>query len=269
MTRKRAYYSVVQYVPDSGRAEAANVGVVLFVPSLNWIELRASETLERVRKFFAPGKAQLTRITIAIESLRHRIEHARKEFQSEADLAQFIAAKADAVRLTPPRVAMVDEPQNELNELFAELVGDSADARASIAPKPSLPPTVARTFGELQAQHRVWRPGKIILPETNKPFDVPYAFKNGRVNYIRPESLAATKRLDHRMESLGFTGRLIYKHPIDGEEGKLVVLSADPAADREAEARFARTMDDFDVLFVPNRESESFAREVEETAKPY
>ncbi|HPF37586.1 MAG TPA: DUF3037 domain-containing protein [Phycisphaerae bacterium] len=269
MTRKRAYYSVVQYVPDSGRAEAANVGVVLFVPSLNWIELRASETLDRVRKFFAPGKAQLARITIAIESLRHRIEHARDEFQSEADLAQFVAAKADAVRLTPPRVAMVDEPHNELNELYAELVGDSADTRPSVAPRLALPPTVARTFGELQAQRRVWRPGKIILPETNKPFDVPYAFKNGRVNYISPESLATTKRLDQRMESLGFKGRLIYKHPIDGEQGKLVILSVDPAADAKAESRFTRTMDDFNVRFVPNREAESFAREVEESAKPY
>jgi hypothetical protein len=124
MTPIRAFYSVVQYVPDSGRAEAANAGVVLFVPSTKWIDIRSSQTLERVRKFFAPGRQQLQRIELALEALKNRIALARDEFKDECDFEQFIAARADAVRLTAPRLVMVSDPLSELNSLFNELVSD-------------------------------------------------------------------------------------------------------------------------------------------------
>jgi hypothetical protein len=124
MTPIRAFYSVVQYVPDSGRAEGANVGVVLFVPSTKWINIRPSQTLERVRKFFAPGKQQLLRIELTLEALKNRITLARNEFKDERDFEQFIAARADALRLTAPRLVVVNDPINDLNSLFKELVGD-------------------------------------------------------------------------------------------------------------------------------------------------
>ena len=83
MNDTRSFYSVVQYVPDAGRAEAANIGVVLCVPALNRIELRASPTLERVRKFFSPGKPQLHRINEAVKSLESRFDLQKKELCKE------------------------------------------------------------------------------------------------------------------------------------------------------------------------------------------
>jgi hypothetical protein len=121
----RALYSVVQYVPDDGRAEAANVGVLLLVPQRRMMEVRVSESLERVRRFFRPARQELTRIELALESFKHRIELACDEIKSEAELAQFAAARADAIRLTPPRLVMVTEPYSDLDALYQELVGDS------------------------------------------------------------------------------------------------------------------------------------------------
>ena len=262
----RAFYSVVQYVPDGGRAEAANAGVVLFVPDRRLIEVRTSPTLERVRQFFRPGRQELRRIELALDAFKHRMELARTEFESENDLAQFAAARADAVRLTLPRVVMVREPLSDLEALYFELVGDQARPAEVVGTLQSLPPRVAEVFGRLEAQRRAWRPGRITLPTVNRPFEVSIAYANGRVNYVRPESLAPRRKLDDRMAKLGFNGQLIYRHAIDDREGQLVVLSVDPEADAAAEERFQRTLQEFSVRFVPNAESGAFAEEVAQTA---
>lgn len=264
----RALYSVLQFIPDGGRAEAANAGALLFVPSIRWLELRTSPTLERVRQFFSPDRAQRRRIEIALESFRHRIELARSEFVTEADLEQFAAASANTLRLTAPRVVIVEEPASALDELYMELVGD-LDRSASTAADTrgqSLPPAVAEVFGRLEAQQKVWRPGSIVLPTINRKFDVPIAYENGRVNYVRPESLAPRQKLDDKLAKLGFNGQLIYQHAINERQGQLVVLSTDPQAAPGAEDRFAQTLQEFHVRFVPYGQAEAFAAEVERAA---
>lgn len=126
MAQTRALYSVVQYVPDGSRAEAANVGVVLFVPSPRWLEVRVSPSLERVRRFFRPDDEELRRIELALDAFKHRMELARDEFESESDLERFVAARADSLRLTSPRVVMVEEPLSDLEALYSELVAEKA-----------------------------------------------------------------------------------------------------------------------------------------------
>lgn len=262
----RGFYSVLQYVPDAGRAEAANTGVLLFVPERRMVEVRASNSLERVRQFFRPGKMQLRRIELALESFKHRIELARGEWESEDDLAHFVAASANAIRLTPPRLVVVQEPLDELDELYWELVGDRERAEfEALSRLQALPDPVAEVFGRLEAQRRIWRPGRIRLPMTNKEFEVPIAFQNGRVNYVRPESLA-TGKVDERLAKLGFNGQLIYKHPVDEKPSMLVVLSSAPGADAQTEERFAKTLEDFNTRFVPYAKSQEFADEVAATA---
>lgn len=266
MSPMRALYSVVQYVPDDGRGEAANVGVLLYVPSNRWIDVKVSASLERVRQFFRPGRQELRRIELALDAFSDRMQLARGEFSDESDLIQFCASRADAVRPSAPRLVMVEEPYRELENLFDELVGDRdllfSDARRS----PSLPTKLAEVFGRLEAERRAWRPGKIQLPTIGKPFDIPVAFRNGRVNYIRPESLAPRGKLDSRMAQLGFNGQLIYQHPIKDQDGQLVVLSSDPSADTSIEQRFAEVLRDFNVRFVPHAQADAFADEVERAA---
>lgn len=269
MNRTRALYSIIQYIPDSGRAEGANAGVVLFVPSAapaGRIEIRISPTLERVRQFFKPNKRQLRRVELGIESLKHRLELARAEFEDEGQFEQFVASRADAVRLTKPRPAVVTDPRAELDELYAELVGDP-DVKERVAPKHvSLPPRVAEVFGRLEAERRAWRPKPLRVPGVRRPFEVSLAYQNGVTNYVRTESLANRNKAEGLLPQLGFNGQLISQHPIDEQKGKLVVLSTDPAADRETEERFRDTLEEFNVRFIPYQEAEEFAEDVEKTA---
>jgi hypothetical protein len=160
----------------------------------------------------------------------------------------------------------VEDPMGELDALYQELVGDRSRSTAEEASRTQpLPSAVAEIFGRLEAQQKVWRPGRIRLPVTDKDFDVPIAYQNGRVNYVRPESLAKGK-LDERLAKLGFNGQLIYKHPIEHKAAQLIVLSSDPDADAQAEERFAKTLEDFHTRFVPYTKARAFAEEVEASA---
>jgi hypothetical protein len=266
MSPTRAFYSLIQYVPDSGRAEVANVGVLLFVPAERRIEIRTSPTLQRVRRFFAPGKSHLQRIQLGVEALKNRLFLEKEAFADEAAFAQFVAARADVVRLTAPRLALIVAPLTALNDLYAELVGDLESAEPHADSREILPPGVAEVLGRLEAEGRVWRPGAIEIPNTRRPFKVSFAYRNGTLNYVRTESLAGRIKLDSRLEKLGFNGQLIHDHQLAGQHQRLVVLSADPKASYQVEARFESTLRNFHVHFVPYKNAEEFAAEIDQSA---
>lgn len=267
MSQTRSFYSIMQYVPDSGRAEAANVGVVLFVPAERRIEIRTSPNLERVRKFFAPGKPQLQRVQLGIEALKNRLYMGKEEFTDESAFAQFVAARADVVRLTAPRLAMISAAVSDLNDLYADLVGDVESGRQLADSMEVLPTRVAEVLGRLEAAHKVWRPGAISIPKSRRKFEVDFAYQNGVLNYVKTEALAGNVRIESRLEKLGFNGQLIHEHPPQvGQSQRLVVLSSDPAASREVEDRFESTLSEFHVRFVPYRHADDFATEIEQTA---
>jgi hypothetical protein len=266
MSQTRAFYSVVQYVPNFGRAEAANTGVVLLVPSAGRVEVRTSRSLARVRQFFAPGKPQLRRIEVALESLKNRLTLARDEFKDESEFARFVAARADAVQLTAPRLVMIDEPLTDLNALYAELVGDEEDGRLTLPKVPTLPRRVAEVFGKLEAEGKAWRPGSITVPTIRRKFDVEFAYQNGVTNYVRLEALGQGAKLEARLAKLGFNGQLIFHHKIDDKPAKLVVMSSDPSVKPETEQEFQQALKDFHVRFVPYKQADEFAAEVERTA---
>jgi len=159
---------------------------------------------------------------------------------------------------------MVAEPQEDLISLYEELVGDRDLSVIGTEVHATLPASVAEVFGRLEAQKKAWRPGRIILPHVNRPFDVAIAFQNGRLNYVRPESLAPGVRLDDRMTKLGFNGQLVFKHPVEGHDAQLVVLLSDPEATPETERRFAETLREFCVRFSPHDSAGQFATEAEQ-----
>jgi len=124
MSRKRALYSMVQYVPDGVRAECANAGVAIFLPESGVVVVRTSPNLTRIKKFFSPKKPDLRRIELALKACKHRLDVSQGEFSTEEEFCQFVASRADVVRLTPPRLVVLTDLNQKLDELYFELVGD-------------------------------------------------------------------------------------------------------------------------------------------------
>jgi hypothetical protein len=262
----RTVYSVVQYVPDPFRGEGANVGVLVFVPGTRTLRLEASPSLATVKKFFNPTKADLERVASAVDALKHRLRLAEVggEFADEDELARFAAARADAVQLTPPRPTAGGDPAAVARRLYAKLVGDPELKAPSARAGRSLPSRLAEVFGRLEGAGKVWRPDPITVPTFRRPFKVDAAYENGAVNFVRSESLAV-RDWEDKLEKLGFNGKLIAEHGIDGDKAKLVVVSAVPKAGK-AEARSRDVLSEFGVRFVSFAEADAFAAEVEREA---
>lgn len=266
MSRTRALYSVVQYVPHAGRCEAANVGVVIFVPETGRLEVRTTTSLERVQQFFKPKKDERRRIELAVEAFRHRIETSRGEFASVEEFNRFVAARADSVRMTTPRIVILNEGESKLDELYHELVDDGIADHRQARKAPKFPAAVSVIFDRLRASGKMWQPGQIVVPEIGHKLKIPFAYKNGRVNLILPRSLATDENTDSNLQKLGFDGRLIHRHKVNDLDSKLVVVSSNDQAEPTMEKRYREVLSDFDVRFVPFCESENFAREVEREA---
>lgn len=266
MTRTRALYCVVQYVPHAGRSEAANVGVVIFVPETNRLEVRTTNSLERVKQFFKPKKEEQRRIELAIEAFRNRLETSQGEFGSAEEFNRFVAARADSVRMTTPRIVILNEGESKLDELYHELVDDGIADHRRGKKVPEFPEAVSVIFDRLRAAQKMWKPGQIVVPEIGHKLKVPLAYQNGRVNFILPQSLSADDKPDASLQKLGFDGLLIHRHKINDLDSKLVVVSSSDQAEPAAERRYQEVLPDFDVRFVPFREAENFARDVEREA---
>lgn len=75
MAPAKGYYSILQYVPDLERVEGANIGIVLFCPTRNFLSASVDNGNSRVRRFFGPDvKLDLERLAILKATFAERVQ---------------------------------------------------------------------------------------------------------------------------------------------------------------------------------------------------
>ena len=158
-------------------------------------------------------------------------------------------------------------PELDLQRLFGTLVETPSD----VADAPSagvLPPTLSRTLDRLAAANRVWRPGPVKVPVLKRKIDIPYAYQNGVLNYVKPFAFAANRRAESQAEKLAIEGDLIQRHPEGEEERRLIVVSTREARirGREITQHVAPLFKEYHVRLVRPSEAEKFAQEIEQAA---
>jgi hypothetical protein len=265
----RAFYSVVQYCPDRLRAEAVNVGLVLLCVEPHEVRVRVTTNHERVRKLFSIAKPELKNLKLSTQSLANRITLSRDELRTEQDFASFVASRANDLRLTEPRLAKLEEIDSCFERLYSQLVERcSTEVLAEASPAEVLPPQLGEVFYRLQQSHKIWQPGTITVPVYKRKIDIPYAFRNGVVNLVKPKVFAEDKRAETQAAKLAVDGQLIAKHPINGEMHKLIVISTheSPKQEKEITEHVAPMFRELGVRLVRPQEAEAFAREVEASA---
>jgi hypothetical protein len=269
MASQRAFYSVVQYCPDRFRAEAVNVGLVLLCLDPHAVKVQMTSNHSRVGKLFAIARPELKNLSLSTSGLKSRIENSAEEFQSSEDLAAFAASRANDLRLTEPRLAKVDNLEKDFERLFAQLVeSHQMMVSAMAAPKEMLPPNLGEVFHRLEQSQKVWRPGMITVPVYKKKLEIPYAYKNGVINLVKPYLFAATKQAETQAATLAVNGDLIQKHPINGEEHKLIVVSTQetPKQAKEINEHVEPLFREYGVRLVRPQDADAFAVEVEKAA---
>src|SRR3954453_23761115 len=117
MNAARGYYSIIQYCPDLGRLEAANIGVLLFCPDREFLAARMSSDNARIRHFFGDGEHDWARINSYKLGIEDRLKVEKDLLRTLDDLQGFMARRANLIQITPPRLMKVTNPEKDLDRL--------------------------------------------------------------------------------------------------------------------------------------------------------
>ena len=234
MKPTKGYYSLIQFCPDQSRLEAANVGVVLFCPELNFLEVRISGDNARVQRFFGKQAFDWSRVNSFKHGIKERLEIEGKDFRNVEDLKAFGQRRGNNIQLTTPRPFTVREPQKDLDELFEEVVGQRRRTQAFKG--------FRRRFSEqlLKAKlgSKLKRDIEIDVPSLRREIEVPFGYQNGRFNLIQPVSFQASDpdQIRKTASSHAIEGFALYEHP-DKRLGDLELVVVGQFRTNEKEVR--------------------------------
>jgi len=236
MNATKGYYCLLQYCPDIARAEAANVGVLLFSPEHGFLRAQMMKSNHRIRKFFGEEADNYQHLNAMKDSLTERLQIEKAEFKALADLQSFVETRANKVILTQPKAFKVFDPEADLAALYQELVADPVrqlTVRAALPLRKRLDDVLMEPAVKPFMQTNL----KVEVPALKETLEVPYAFQNGRFNLIQPVEFSqqSESRIKNAVCRYAVEGLSLHRHrhEIYGDMQLIVVadfMDANPGA---------------------------------------
>lgn len=244
------YYSLVQYCPDRSRAESANVGVLLYVPSQAFLQVRLAHGNDRIRRFFQDEIGDLGQLNLMKRMLEHRIIDEAAGIRTPGELEHFLTRFANELVFTAPRSVRVENPEIELAQLFEELVG-GCRTRRDVSIDTDVSALLRDRLETAEFAPKVKRKARVVVPVLGEELEADYAFQNGRLNFIQARQFNQTRMSDVMREArtLAVDGHLLFKHP-DPQAGpqQLVIVGAFGPAAQEQQSKIEGLLAEHDVM---------------------
>jgi hypothetical protein len=266
MNPTKGYYSLIQYCPDLGRLEAANVGVLLFRPEPHFFKALTSRRNSRIIHFFGSEGHDRARINAFKKGLEDRIALEGAEIRTLEQLERFIAQRANLLQITPPRPMKVLDAEKDLADLYQELLGEPVRH----APTRTLRRYLADKLSEPDIARKIRKDIRVTVPVLEKEVEIPFGFQNGRFNLINPVRFESTNPEQSVITACKYAveGQSLYKtrDPVLGDLRLLVVGKFRPK-DQESPARVARVFREYGVRLYRTSELSRLIQEIRTTAK--
>lgn len=274
MEPRKGHYSLIQFCPDRGRAEAVNVGLVLFVPAERRLEVRMAQTSRRVQQIFGKGAIDSWWLKTVRESFERGLmtEHRAGRFATAEDLDRYFSTLGNDIIATPARPTQVEDARASLERLYARFVEATTVGAEEMAI-----PTVVRPLDE--AFRRLSE--RLVPVQFAQRFTIPgyphhvqadYVYPNGDANLVRLLRIGESPaRAFDQAVKLGGESVVVKKHlRVDNRAARLVVVAAPLLAGTrmtETESKLANLYGDFpDARWVPSAHIPEFAQSVEAAA---
>lgn len=138
------YYSIIQYCPDMKKSEAANIGVALICPDLNFSKVLINPSNKRIEKFF--GKQDWEQIDLFKNGIQTRFEN--EKIDSLESFESFISSRANLIRYTAPESIRISDPEENIHLLYEELFPHSVycESCGACGVEGCCPPTKCETI---------------------------------------------------------------------------------------------------------------------------
>ena len=266
MNASKGYYSLIQYCPDSGRLEAANIGVLLFRPERHFLKALTTTNNRRIIHFFGSEGHDWTRINAFKRGLEDRLAVEGPEIQTLEQLEHFIAQRANLLQITAPRPMKVVDPRKDLDDLFRELIGE-APRRGSTK---GLQKMIGDRFSAAGLDAKIRRGIKVTVPVWQKQVEIPFGFQNGRCNLVNPVRFEAVDpdRSVATACKYAVEGKSLYENP-DPKLGdlQLVIVGQFRHGDQESPGKVRHVFQDYGVKLYRISELPQLIDEVRRTGK--
>ncbi len=211
MKPTKGYYSLIQFCPDQARLEAANVGVVLFCPELNALEVRIAGDNSRIQRFFGKRAFDWSRVNSYKQGIKERLEIEGKDFRNVEDLKAFGQRRGNSLQLTIPRPFTVRDPHKDIEELFDEVVGERKQTPAVKGFRKRITDQLLKAKLGPKLKQDI----AIEVPSLRREIEFPFGYMNGRFNLIQPVSFQASNpdQVRRTASSHAIEGLALYEHP--------------------------------------------------------
>ncbi len=266
MKPSKGYYSLIQYCPDLGRLEAANIGVLLFCPERGFLKAQTAPSNARIIRFFGSEGHDWKRVNAFKKGIEDRIEKERREIQTLDDLRDFIDLRANLLQITPPRPMKVIDPDKDLDDLFREVIGEPVRKTSTR----SLRKHIDEKITNARLDTKVRRDITVVVDVFEREVEIPFGYQNARFNLINPLAFEAAdpEQCVNKACKWAVEGRSLYRHP-DSKLGKLqlVVVGKFRSNDRDSPGRVRRVFEDNRVKLFRTTELPMLFDEIRRTGK--
>jgi hypothetical protein len=266
MKPMQGYYSIIQYCPDLGRLEAANVGVLLFCPETGFLKALMTGNNSRIIRFFGSEGHDWKRINVLKRGIAERLSKEKSDIKTIDDLRQFIALRANLMQITSPNSIRVVDAEQDLHELFEQIIGESSCK----AHRTSLRKYVGQKLLAPDIREKVAQDVEVEVPILQKQIAFPYGYQNGRFNLINPVRFSA-KDSDQSVATAckyAVEGRELYDHPHSRlGELQLVIVGQFRPNDSETPSRVRRVFEEYLVKLYKADELQTLVDEIRRTGK--
>lgn len=246
MKPSKGYYSIIQYCPDLGRLEAANVGVLLFCPERGFLKARTAPGNSRISRFFGAEGHDWHRINSFKKGLEHHLEREQSQIRTLEDLNRLIALQEYLLQITPPRPMKVADPEKDLQDLYVDIMGEPAQRTST----KTFRRYIGDRFTKAGLDNRVRRDIRVLVPAFEREVEIPFGFRNGRFNLISPVKFEAADPEHSVVTACKYAveGRSLYENP-DHELGdlQLVIVGRFRTTDQDSPSRVSRILRDHQV----------------------
>lgn len=267
----QGYYSLVQYCPDWTRLEVCNIGVMLFCPERQYLDVAMTRKNARIHAIFGK-KHSLAHVRTFKESFAERIRAERESLSGLDDLKKFISRRANSFLITEPRSIAVGEPEAELAELFSEIFGETPKQEKTKreSAKERLYQALERKLGKDLDQRvaRRFPPIEVPVPGFHRTIRPCAGFQNGSFNIVINERLAPENSFT-RMSCNLMIGRFFHETESEywGKQRLVILAETENSSEVKKQVETFRPMmkeQDVDIYTDPGK----IAATIQKEAKP-
>lgn len=266
MKPSRGYYCIIQYCPDLGRLEAANIGVLLFCPDQGFLRAHTSGDNARIRHFFGDQEHDWHRINSFKAGIEDRLVVEKDEIRTVEALEGFIARRANSIQMTPPRPMKVHDPEKDLAQLFQDLVGGQPRLHRG----PNLKRFLGQKFAANGLDRKIKTDIRVTVPISDRQIEVPYGFQNGRFHLIQPARFQATNPQQAKIAACRYAveGQSLYESP-DPRLVKLQLVVFGKFGPKQSDSRSGveRILKEHHVRLFATTEIDRLVDEIRKSAK--